>query len=78
MEKLRTENDALKTNVTHLGTLLDKMSVDNVKQMQQINSMSSENATIKDENKRLKTNDATMKDEIEQLKTEVLLLKVSR
>ena len=51
---MRRENDVLKTDNTQLTTLLDKMTVNNENQMQQINSQSSEIEQLKTEVHRLK------------------------
>ena len=52
--QLRTNIDAMRNEIRQLTSLLDKMSVNNENQMQQINSQSSEIAQLRSENQQLK------------------------
>ena len=52
--QLRTNVDAMRNEIRQLTSLLDKMSVNNENQMQQINSQSSEIAQLRSENQQLK------------------------
>ena len=59
--QLKTDNDTMKDEVKQLTALLDKMAVNNQKQMQQINSQSSEIETLKEGIAQLRTENQQIK-----------------